>query len=103
MWAIRMVSQESHRQITGGRPLTCLNHRLNSKVRRLGAKASLRKRLLVAVEDRKRATRLGANATGTENRTEFWVMGPDGSDPHAVTNFNGCCPYYGDMQPLPSP
>ncbi len=48
-------------------------------------------------------TRLGANAAGTENRTEFWLMGRDGSDPHAVTNFNGCCPYYGDMQPLPSP
>ena len=48
-------------------------------------------------------TRLGANATGTENRTEFWLMGRDGSDPYAVTNFNGCCPYYGDIQPSPSP
>ncbi len=48
-------------------------------------------------------TRLGANAAGTQNRTEFWLMGRDGSDPHAVTDFNGCCPYYGDIQPLPSP
>jgi Tol biopolymer transport system component len=48
-------------------------------------------------------TRLGANAAGTENRTEFWLMDRDGSDAHAVTNFNGCCPLYGDIQPLPSP
>jgi Tol biopolymer transport system component len=47
--------------------------------------------------------RLGANAAGTENRTEFWLMGRDGSGQHAVTNFSGCCPLYGDIQPLPSP
>jgi Tol biopolymer transport system component len=47
--------------------------------------------------------RLGTNAAGTENRTEFWLMGGDGSDPHAITNFNGCCPLYGDIQPLQAP
>jgi Tol biopolymer transport system component len=47
--------------------------------------------------------RLSANAANTKTLTDFWLMGPTGSDPHPITSYNDCCWWYGDMQPLPSP
>jgi len=48
-------------------------------------------------------TRLATPPVGTDPLTDFWLMGPDGSDPHAITSFGNCCWWYGDLQPIASP